>query len=64
MGGTRSASNDQTLEVWKLESGTCVSTYTADAALRACAVGPDGKTVIAGDIVGSVHFLRIQGQDD
>ncbi|WP_318285844.1 N-acetylglucosamine kinase [Limnospira fusiformis] len=29
--------------------------------MKSCAVAPDGVTVVAGDNVGRVHFLRLEG---
>ena len=56
-----SASFDNTLKVWDLESGHCLCTFTADGGMCACAVAPDGVTVVAGDVAGRVHFLRLVG---
>jgi hypothetical protein len=25
-----------------------------------CAIGPDGRTIVAGDELGGVHFLRLE----
>jgi WD40 repeat protein len=54
-----SASSDHTLKVWDLKTGELLDTFTADGSIDACAVAPDGKTVIAGDALGRVHFLRL-----
>ena len=55
-----SASNDQTLKVWHLDTGVCECTLTAEYAMRACAIAPDGLTIVAGDDGGHVHFLRLE----
>ena len=61
-----SASDDQTLKVWDLESGELVVTFSGDGAIYACAVAPDGgcpedSIIVAGDRSGRVHFLRLVG---
>jgi WD40 repeat protein len=70
-GGLRavSGSYDQTLKVWDistglnagLESGEAIASFSAEGALWACAVAPDGVTIVAGDIMGRVHILRLEG---
>jgi WD40 repeat protein len=54
-----SASYDETLKVWDLETGEVVAAFTADAPLISCAVGPDGRAIVAGDASGRVHFLSL-----
>ncbi len=54
-----SGSNDNTLRVWDLETGTTIATFAADASVFACWAAPDGITSIAGDAAGNVHFLRL-----
>jgi WD40 repeat protein len=56
-----SASSDQTLKVWDLESGELVASFSADGTLAACAVAPDGLTIVAGGASGRVHILRLEG---
>jgi WD40 repeat protein len=56
-----SVSRDCTLRVWDLSRGVVIATFTADAAMDACAVAPDGRTIVAGDELGRVHFLRLEG---
>ena len=56
-----SASVDQTLKVWDFHSGRTLATFSADAPILACAVAPDGVTMVAGDSAGKVHFLRFEG---
>jgi WD40 repeat protein len=52
------ASEDKTLRVWYLTTGRLKIAFSADAALQCCAVAPDGKTIMAGDYLGAVHFLE------
>jgi WD40 repeat protein len=54
-----SASSDRTLRVWDLASGRTAATFTTDAEVLACAVAPDGITIVAGDRSGRLHFLRL-----
>ncbi|MFO0590333.1 MAG: effector-associated domain EAD1-containing protein [Polyangiaceae bacterium] len=52
-----STSNDKTLRVWDLADGRCVATLEAHSPLLSCAVAPDGRTFVAGDIAGGIHIL-------
>ena len=54
------AFSDGTLNVWNWHTGSLIATFTADNSLTACAIAPDGKTIIVGDEAGGVHFLRIE----
>jgi len=55
-----SGSEDRTVRVWDLDNGRQIATFTADAPVNACAVTPDGRTIVAGDQLGRVHFLRLE----
>ena len=57
-----SCSTDRTVRVWDPGSGACLAKLTADSALRACAVTPDGRTIIVSGSDGQLHFLRWSGQ--
>ncbi|MEY3870106.1 MAG: hypothetical protein RLZZ338_3997 [Cyanobacteriota bacterium] len=61
--GTRvvSASSDNTLKVWDLMTGKEEMTFGGDAEFTCCAVSPDGRTIVAGDQSGMVHFFRMEG---
>lgn len=56
-----SASDDQTIKLWDLESGAPVVSLHLDTGLSSLAVTPDLRTLIAGDMAGTVHFLRVEG---
>lgn len=56
-----SASYDDTLKVWDLESGQVVACFSGDAAIRSCDLGMEGNLIVAGDAAGMVHFLRLEG---
>lgn len=58
-----SASWDNTLKVWDIESGNVLVVFCADGTLIDCAVSPDGKTIVAGEESGRVHILRLEGAD-
>jgi len=56
-----SASEDHTLKVWDIESGQIIASFSGDGSLLDCAISQDGKTIVAGEASGRVHFLRLQG---
>jgi WD40 repeat protein len=56
-----SASDDGTLKVWDLDTGAMIATFVGDGGFLTCAVARDGKTIVAGDQLGQVHFLRLEG---
>jgi len=55
-----SGSADRTLKVWDLRNGETVASFTGEAEVNACAAGDDGVTFAAGDLLGRVHFLRLE----
>ena len=58
-----SAAGDRTIKLWELTAAHIVSTFTPDGSPSCCCVAGDGITVVAGDSLGRVHFLRIEGLD-
>ena len=54
-----SISHGRTLKLWDLEKGRNVSNFTGDSSFRTCKISPDGKSIIAGDNLGNVHFLLL-----
>lgn len=55
-----SASRDLTLKLWSFERQENLATFTFDFDPTSLAVAADG-TVMVGDQVGQVHFLRLEG---
>jgi len=58
---TLSASDDMTLKVWDVESGEIIASFSGEAYLSACAISPNGVTIVAGEASGRVHFLQLMG---
>jgi WD40 repeat protein len=59
-----SGSWDNTLRVWDLESGKELAAFTAESDLSSCAVASDGRTIVAGESLGRLHFLRLVQADE
>ena len=60
-GHALSGSSDQTVRVWDLDSGRTISVFHGDEVFVMVGVAADGRTIIAGDTAGQVHFLRLEG---
>nr|WP_317267257.1 hypothetical protein [Arthrospira sp. SH-MAG29] len=56
-----SGSEDRTLKWWYLAMGEVLATFRGDGAIASCAVAADGVTVVGGDWLGRVYFLRLEG---
>ena len=55
-----SVSQDHTLRFWNLSEGTEIETFTSDGGLVCVAVAPSEKTIVVGEELGRVHFLRLE----
>ncbi|MFP5272998.1 WD40 repeat domain-containing protein [Coleofasciculus sp.] len=58
-----SGAEDYTLKVWDLETRKIVASFKGDGELLACAVAPDGITIVAGEASGRLHFLRLENSN-
>ena len=58
-----SASIDNTLKVWDLETGEVIASFTGEYPLSCCAVAPDGVTIVADGQSGQLQFLRLEGME-
>lgn len=58
-----SVASDRTLKIWDLDTGGAIAGFSADSTLLTCTVAPDNTTIMAGDISGCVHFLRLEDMD-
>ncbi|MBW2647649.1 MAG: hypothetical protein JRE23_16040 [Deltaproteobacteria bacterium] len=56
-----SGSWDNTLRVWDIKTGQTIALFSGEGPLHACAISPDGVTIVAGEASGRVYFLRLQG---
>jgi WD40 repeat protein len=52
--------DDNTLEVWNLETGEVLATFTCDSMVMCCAFSDALKLVVAGDTGSHPHFLRLE----
>lgn len=57
----RSAAADMTLKLWDTASGALLATFPGAGSLACCALSADGRTVLAGDRLGRLDFLRVEG---
>jgi hypothetical protein len=46
-----------------LDIGKGIATFTGEGGMTSCAVAPGGRTIIAGEQSGRVHFLRLVEAD-
>ncbi len=51
------------LIVWDLETGKVKATFTTDNPLACYTVSPDGKTIVAAEIFGKLHFLTLEDEE-
>jgi WD domain, G-beta repeat len=54
-----SASWDNTLKVWDLDTGSCLATFTCDAHVFCCTFASERK-ILAGDAIGRLHLLQLE----
>jgi len=56
-----SGSDDGKIKVWQCATAKEMLTFTGESKIRCCAITPDGAKIIAGDYLGKLHFLRLEG---
>ncbi|MEG4113871.1 MULTISPECIES: WD40 repeat domain-containing protein [unclassified Microcoleus] len=59
-----SVSKDYTLKVWNMINRKLIATFSAESPLKCCAVDASPLTIVAGEELGKVHFLRLQGLEE
>lgn len=55
-----SAAYDSTLRLWDVRSGELLDTFTAEDNITSLDVTSNGRTVVAGDASGQIHFLHLE----
>ena len=55
-----SVGRDRRLILWDADRGEALCQFRGDVAFTACGLSADGKTVVAGDIRGAFHLLRVE----
>ncbi|HEX2974610.1 MAG TPA: hypothetical protein VHO68_01635 [Bacteroidales bacterium] len=52
-------SEDQTARVWNVEDGRLIAAFTDDHPITTCAIAGE-KTFLLGDLMGRIHFLQLE----
>ena len=61
--GDFAISGDYSIKVWHIQTGKIVASFSVESSVLSCAVTSDGLTIVAGELSGRVHFLRLEGID-
>lgn len=61
--GDFAISGDYSIKVWHIQTGKIVASFSVESSLLSVAVASDGLTIVAGELSGRVHFLRLEGTD-
>ncbi|MBW4448809.1 MAG: hypothetical protein KME38_18590 [Spirirestis rafaelensis WJT71-NPBG6] len=56
-----SGSSDNTLKLWNLQTGEVIASFTGESPIFCCAVAGDRLTIVAGEQLGQLHFLQLEG---
>ncbi len=59
-GRALSVSLDHTLRAWNVDTGLNLATFTADAPMTCVAAETRSEVVVAGDLSGRLHYLRLE----
>jgi hypothetical protein len=60
-GSGKSAILGKYVKLWHLDRGEVIASLTGNSPLFCCAFAPDGMTIVAGEALGRMHFLRLEG---
>jgi hypothetical protein len=60
-GSGKSAILAKYIKVCRLDTGEVIASFTGDGTFSCCAVAPDDVKIVAGDALGRMHFLRLEG---
>ncbi len=52
--------SDKSLKIWDIETGEVIACFCGDSPILSCTVSLDGTIFIAGEVSGSIHFLRME----
>ena len=55
------ASSDYDLRLWGLDTGAFLAAFTAEAPLSSVVMSQSDLVVVAGDELGNLHFLHVEG---
>lgn len=61
--GDFAISGDYSIKVWHIQTGKIVASFSVESSVQSCAITSDGLTIVAGELSGRVHFLRLEGID-
>ncbi|WP_373535292.1 WD40 repeat domain-containing protein [Microcoleus sp.] len=61
--GDFAISGDYSIKVWHIQTGKIVASFSVESSVLSVAVASDGLTIVAGELSGRVHFLRLEGID-
>jgi WD40 repeat protein len=57
------ASGDETIKVWDASARRFIANFTGESEIKCCGIAPDGVTIVAGEVSGRLHFLRLESMD-
>jgi hypothetical protein len=58
LGSGKSAILGKYVKLWHQDRGEVIASVTGNSPLFCCAFAPDDVTIVAGDALGRMHFLR------